>query len=94
MHKSQKEHCFYSLPKVLKEEIFVFLGDAKEIGRLRRVSKTFKEIIDKSNRIELKLVSRKGEEYFESGRKRKERQIKREKDDIVGNFFLLPSFLL
>lgn len=64
-NKHQKEETFFSsLPKVLKEEIFVFLGDTKEIGRLRGVSKTFKELIDKSNRKEIQQVKKQREQYF------------------------------
>lgn len=52
--EGNKEDLFKQLPKVLKEEIFCWLQDLEDVGRLRRVCKTFRDIIDKGSRTEFK----------------------------------------
>ena len=46
----QGSEGFDRLPRVIKEEIFCWVGDSKEIAKLRLVCHDFKYIIDKSQR--------------------------------------------
>lgn len=68
-----KEINFLSLPKVLKELIFVFVGEIKQIGRMRRICKIFRDTIDKSRIKELQEVEKQRKEYVE--RKEKESRV-------------------
>ena len=66
----------FTLPRVMKEEIFCWMGNTKDIASLGLVSKDFKNLVDKSEREELKEVRARREKYEEE-KKRKQKEAKR-----------------
>eukprot|EP01091_Cochliopodium_minus_P013166 TRINITY_DN4169_c0_g1_i1.p1 TRINITY_DN4169_c0_g1~~TRINITY_DN4169_c0_g1_i1.p1 ORF type:complete len:161 (-),score=53.75 TRINITY_DN4169_c0_g1_i1:237-719(-) len=56
---------FDDLPKYLKENIFLEIDDLKELGRLRRVCKSWKNVIDDSQNENLKKIEERRIEYLD-----------------------------
>ena len=73
--KTSEEDLFSSLPRVLREEILLFMGELEEISRARLVCKSFKETVDNSSRNEMVEIKMKRESF----EKKKEERIEAER---------------
>ena len=59
----ENEFNFESLPKYMKEKIFLMVGESKEISRLRRICKSWKKVIDESSNTKCTQIKEKREQY-------------------------------
>eukprot|EP01091_Cochliopodium_minus_P013167 TRINITY_DN4169_c0_g1_i2.p1 TRINITY_DN4169_c0_g1~~TRINITY_DN4169_c0_g1_i2.p1 ORF type:complete len:216 (-),score=46.66 TRINITY_DN4169_c0_g1_i2:87-734(-) len=67
---------FDDLPKYLKENIFLEIDDLKELGRLRRVCKSWKNVIDNSENESLKRIEQRRIEYCEFNKDKEWREYR------------------
>ena len=73
MEKEKDENennLFCSLPRVLREEILLYLGDFEEISRVRVICKRLKDTVDNSSREKLEEIKRRRNLFEEEKRKR------------------------